>query len=129
MSKFSDGLQYYLIVAAVGLVAASLSVAFYLLYFALWDFTQNAVSYSILIFLPIAFLAIGLPCALVKLFATTKTTGSGTHTVLEAYHLTNGEVSMKDTVVKPAAAISGMAGLMMTAPASASTLMTMPRIV
>jgi CIC family chloride channel protein len=105
MSKFSDGLQYYLIVAAVGLVAASLSVAFYLLYFALWDFTQNAVSYSILIFLPIAFLAIGLPYALVKLFATTKTTGSGTHTVLEAYHLTNGEVSMKDTVVKPAAAI------------------------
>ena len=105
MSKFSDGLQYYLIVAAVGLVAASISVAFYLLYFALWDFTQNAVSYSILIFLPIAFLAIGLPYALVKLFATTKTTGSGTHTVLEAYHLTNGEVSMKDTVVKPAAAI------------------------
>jgi CIC family chloride channel protein len=105
MSKYSEGLQYYLIVAAVGLVAASLSVAFYMLYFALWDFTQNAVSYSVLIFLPIAFLAIGLPYALVKLFATTKTTGSGTHTVLEAYHLTNGEVSMKDTVVKPAAAI------------------------
>jgi CIC family chloride channel protein len=105
MSKFSDGLQYYLIVAAVGLVAASISVAFYLLYFALWDFTQNAVSYTTLSFLPIAFLSIGLPCALVKLFATTKTTGSGTHTVLEAYHLTNGEVSMKDTVVKPAAAI------------------------
>ena len=87
------------------MVAASISVAFYLLYFALWDFTQNAVSYTTLSFLPIAFLSIGLPCALVKLFATTKTTGSGTHTVLEAYHLTNGEVSMKDTVVKPAAAI------------------------
>jgi CIC family chloride channel protein len=105
MSKYSDGLQYYLLVAAVGLVAASISVAFYLLYFALWDFTQNAISYSVLIFLPIAFLAIGLPYALVKLFATTKTSGSGTHTVLEAYHLTNGEVSLKDTIVKPAAAI------------------------
>ena len=105
MSKYSDGLQYYLLVAAVGLVAASLAVAFYLLYFALWDFTQNAVGYSILIFLPIAFFAIGLPYALVKLFAATKTTGSGTHTVLEAYHLTNGEVSLKDTIVKPAAAI------------------------
>jgi H+/Cl- antiporter ClcA len=98
MSKYSDGLQYYLLVAAVGLVAASISVAFYLLYFALWDFTQNAISYSVLIFLPIAFLAIGLPYALVKLFATTKTSGSGTHTVLEAYHLTNGEVSLKDTL-------------------------------
>jgi CIC family chloride channel protein len=105
MSKYSYGLQYYLLVAAVGLVAASISVAFYLLYFALWDFTQNAISYSVLIFLPIAFLAIGLPYALVKLFATTKTSGSGTHTVLEAYHLTNGEVSLKDTIVKPAAAI------------------------
>ena len=78
MSKYSEGIQYYLIVAAVGLVAASLSVAFYLVYFALWDFTQNAVSYSVLIFLPLAFLAIGLP---------------------------NGEVSLKDTIVKPAAAI------------------------
>jgi CIC family chloride channel protein len=41
----------------------------------------------------------------VKWFADTKTTGSGTHTVLEAYHLTNGEVSLKDTIVKPTAAI------------------------
>ena len=105
MSKFSDGLQYYLLVAAVGLVAASIAVAFYLLYSALWSFTQNAFSYSLLLILPIAFLAIGLPYALVKLFANTKTTGSGTHTVLEAYHLTNGEVSLKDTIVKPTAAI------------------------
>jgi len=105
MSKFSDGLQYYLLVAAVGLVAASIAVAFYLIYFAVWNFTQNAISHSILIFLPIAFFAIGLPYALVKLLATTKTTGSGTHTVLEAYHLTSGEVSMRDTIVKPAAAI------------------------
>ena len=105
MSKYSEGLQYYLLVAAVGLVAASLAVAFYLLYSAVWSFTQNAVNYSMLIFLPISFLAIGLPYALVKLFATTKTTGSGTHTVLEAYHLTNGEISLKDTIVKPTAAI------------------------
>jgi len=105
MSRYSEGLQYYLLVAAVGLVAASLAVAFYLLYSVVWSFTQNAVSYSVLIFLPIAFLAIGLPYALVKLFAKTKTTGSGTHTVLEAYHLTNGEISLKDTIVKPTAAI------------------------
>ncbi len=105
MSRYSDGLRYYLLVAAVGLVAASIAVAFYLLYSALWGFTQNAFNYSPLLILPIAFVSIGVPYALVKLFANTKTTGSGTHTVLEAYHLTNGEVSLKDTIVKPAAAI------------------------
>ena len=105
MSRYSDGIRYYLLVAAVGLVAASLAVAFYLLYSALWSFTQNAFNYSLILILPIAFVSIGVPYALVKLFADTKTTGSGTHTVLEAYHLTNGEVSLKDTIVKPAAAI------------------------
>ena len=105
MSKYSDGVRYYLLVAIVGLVAASIGVAFYLLYSALWGFTLNALTYSLLLILPVAFVSIGLPYALVKLFANTKTTGSGTHTVLEAYHLTNGEVSLKDTIVKPAAAI------------------------
>jgi CIC family chloride channel protein len=105
MSKYSDGVRYYLLVAVVGLVAASIAVAFYLLYSALWGFTLDAFTYSLLLILPVAFVSIGLPYALVKLFANTKTTGSGTHTVLEAYHLTNGEVSLKDTIVKPAAAI------------------------
>jgi CIC family chloride channel protein len=105
MSKYSDGIRYYLLVAVVGLVAASIAVAFYLLYSALWGFTLNAFTYSLFLILPVAFVSIGLPYALVKLFANTKTTGSGTHTVLEAYHLTNGEVSLKDTIVKPAAAI------------------------
>ena len=105
MNKFSDGLRYYLLVAVVGLLAASIAVVFYLLYSAFWSFTQNAFNYSVLIILPIAFISIGVPYALVKWFADTKTTGSGTHTVLEAYHLTNGEVSLKDTIVKPTAAI------------------------
>jgi len=105
MSKYSEGLQYYLLVIGVGLLAAALGVAFYLLYSALWDFTQNTLNYSILLFFPLSFVSIGLPYVLVKLFAKTKTTGSGTHSVLEAYHLTNGEISLKDTMVKPAASI------------------------
>ena len=105
MSKYSDGLQYYLLVAGVGLLAASIAVALYLLYSTLWSFTQNAVSFSILIFLPLSFISIGVPYVLVKRFANTKTTGSGTHTVLEAYHLTNGDVGLRDTIVKPIAAI------------------------
>jgi CIC family chloride channel protein len=105
MSNFSDGLRYYLLVAGVGLLAASISIAFYLLYLELWSFTQNELSYSILVFLPLSFLAICVPYALVKLFANTKTTGSGTHAVLEAYHLTNGDIGLKDTLVKPTAAM------------------------
>jgi len=105
MSKYSDGVQYYLLVAGVGLTAASVSIGFYLLYQQIWGFTQQALEYSILIILPLSFLAIGLPYILVKRFAETKTTGSGTHTVLEAYHLTNGEISLRDTIVKP---IAGM---------------------
>ena len=105
VSKYSDGLRYYLLVAVVGLLAALIAVGLYLLYSALWNFTQNAFDYSVLLLLPILFISIGLPYALIKWFADTKITGSGTHTVLEAYHLTNGEVSLKDTIVKPTAAI------------------------
>ncbi|MGD6932975.1 MAG: chloride channel protein [Candidatus Bathyarchaeia archaeon] len=105
MSKYSDGVQYYLLVAGVGIIAASVSIGFYLLYQEIWSLTQQALGYSILIILPLSFLAIGLPYFIVKRFAKTKTTGSGTHTVLEAYHLTNGEISLRDTIVKP---IAGM---------------------
>jgi len=105
MSKFQDNIQYYLLVAAVGLLAASISIAFYLLYLQIWSFTQSMLSYSILLVLPLSFLALSLPYFLVKRFADTKTTGSGTHTVLEAYHLKNGEIGTKDTLVKPTAAM------------------------
>jgi CIC family chloride channel protein len=105
MSKFRDNIQYYLLVAGLGLLVASVSIMLYLFYLELWSFTQNMLCYSIALFLPLAFLAIGVPYILVKRFAGTKTTGSGTHTVLEAYHLTNGEVSLRDTIVKPIAAM------------------------
>jgi chloride channel protein, CIC family len=105
MSKYSDGLRYYLLVAGVGLLAASVSISFYLLYQEIWKLTQQSLTYCILSIIPLSFLAIGLPYAIVKKFAKTKTTGSGTHTVLEAYHLTNGDISLQDTIVKP---IAGM---------------------
>lgn len=103
MSRFSDGLRYYLLVGAVGLIAASASIGFYLLYEAIWDFTQHALAYSILIIVPLSFAALGFPFLIVKYLAKTKTTGSGTHAVLEAYHLTNGEISLEDTLAKPTA--------------------------
>jgi len=105
MSKYSEGFRYYLLVIGVGLLAAAIAVLLQSLYSVLWGFTQDVIDYSILLFVPLAFVSIGLPYVLVKLFADTKTTGSGTHTVLHAYHLTNGEIGLKDTIVKPTAAI------------------------
>jgi CIC family chloride channel protein len=105
MSKFNDSIRYYLLVAIIGLVAASVSVAFYLLYLEVWSLTQQAIAYSLLLIVPLGFLAIILPYLIVKTFAKVKTTGSGTHAVLEAYHLTNGEIELRDTLVKPTAAM------------------------
>lgn len=105
MSKSQEKLQHYLLVTVVGLTAAFIAVAFYTLYLWIWRFTENALNYSVLSISLLSLLAIGIPYSLVKFFANTKTTGSGTHSVLEAYHLTNGEVSLKDTVVKPTAAM------------------------
>ncbi len=104
MSKLSRP-QFYLLVGCVGILAASISICFYRLYEMIWNLTLNALTYSILIIIPISILAIGVPYILVKRFAKTKTTGSGTHAVLEAYHLTNGEISIEDTIVKPTAAM------------------------
>jgi len=104
MSKLNDSL-YYLLVAGVGLLAATVAIAFYLLYLLLSNLSAQALSYSIFILIPLSFAAIGVPFLLVKRFAKTKTTGSGTHAVLEAYHLNNGELDFRDTVVKPTAAM------------------------
>lgn len=105
MSKLSDNLTYYTIVGVTGLLSAAVAIGLYIVYTELWQFTQTALNFSILLIIPLAFVAIIPGYFIVKRFAKTKSTGSGTHTVLEAYHLTNGEVSFRDTVVKP---IAGM---------------------
>jgi|SRR5271157_5968442 len=105
MSKLNDSLLYYLFVAGVGLLAAAVTIAFYQLYLFISRLSTQALSYSNLILIPLAFAAIGVPYFLVKFFAKTKTTGSGAHTVLESYHLNNGELELRDTLVKPTAAM------------------------
>jgi CIC family chloride channel protein len=105
MTNVRSSLRYYLLVAGVGLLSGSIAIAFYVLYMLAASFTQTALAYSLLVLIPLAFAAITIPYLLVKEFAQSKSTGSGTHTVLEAYHLTNGNLSLRDTVVKPAAAM------------------------
>lgn len=105
MSRFQEGVRYYLLVAVVGLLAASISIAFYLVFLLVSSLTQSALTYSMILWIPLAFLAICVPYMLVRLLAKTKNTGSGTHTVLEAYHLTNGDIEPRDTAVKPIAAM------------------------
>ena len=88
MSKFSEGIRHYFLVGVVGLLAAIAAIGFYLLYLAIWDFAQPALAYSILFIVPLSFGAFGISYLIAKYFAKTKTTGSGTHMMLEAYHLT-----------------------------------------
>jgi CIC family chloride channel protein len=105
MSKLNYRIRYYLLVIGVGLLAAVISVGFSLLYLGFQNFTESAISFSMIIIFPLLLSSLLVPFLLVKYFADTKTTGSGTHTVLEAYHLSNGEVNLKDTIVKPFASI------------------------
>jgi CIC family chloride channel protein len=99
MSKISD-IRYYLLVAVVGLLAASVAIVLYLLYQQVWALTQQTLEYSIFLIIPVSLLAIGIPYVIVKRLAKNKATGSGTHFVLEAYHLSNGEISLQDTTAK-----------------------------
>jgi CIC family chloride channel protein len=105
MSRLNDGIRYYLLVACVGLLAAAISVGFNLLYLGFQNVTQSAISLSIIVIFPLLLSSLLVPFLLVKYLADTKTTGSGTHTVLEAYHLSNGEINLRDTIVKPTASI------------------------
>jgi CIC family chloride channel protein len=105
MTNVRSSLRYYLLVAGVGILSGSIAIAFYVLYMVAASLTQTALAYSLLVLVPLAFAAITVPYLLVHRFAKTKITGSGTHAVLEAYHLTNGNLPLRDTVVKPAAAM------------------------
>jgi len=101
----NNGLRYYLIICSAGIIIAFFSILLVFLYSRLWDFIQIHMSESIVLLFVFPFLAISIPYVLVRFLADKKKTGSSTHVVLEAYHLSNGEVSLRDTLVKPAAAV------------------------
>ncbi|HVP92722.1 MAG TPA: chloride channel protein [Acidobacteriota bacterium] len=106
MSKIiSRNRYYYLLIAFIGVAASVSASGLYLLYLNIWNpllgFLQRQPVYYFLF----AFIALVASYAIVKLFAHTKTTGSGTHLVLERYHLSNGEISVRDTVTKAVASI------------------------
>jgi CIC family chloride channel protein len=77
----------------------------YLLYTSLWNPILNLLRKASWYYFLFAILALALSYAIVKVFAETKTTGSGTHLVLERYHLNNGEITVRDTIVKTVASI------------------------
>ncbi|HVP41492.1 MAG TPA: chloride channel protein [Candidatus Krumholzibacteriaceae bacterium] len=108
MSKLEDKPEYYLLVAIVGIVGAVSTIAFYVLYLNIWNETLTILSYSSLYVFLFAFLALAISFVLVRFFAESKSTGSGTHTVLETYHLKNGETSLRDTIIKPLASVFTM---------------------
>jgi CIC family chloride channel protein len=96
---------YYLLIAGIGVAASASTSGLYLLYTSLWNPILNLLRQASWYYFLFAILALAVPYAIVKVFADTKTTGSGTHLVLERYHLSNGEISVRDTIVKTFASI------------------------
>ncbi len=96
---------YYLLIAGIGIIASVLTSGMYLLYTSIWNPVLNILKASSWYYFLFAFLALVASFAIVKVFAETKSTGSGTHLVLERYHLSNGEISVRDTIAKTFAAI------------------------
>jgi len=96
---------YYLLIACIGIAASALTSGMYLLYTFIWNPVLNILKISTWYYFLFAFIALAASYAIVRVFAETKNTGSGTHLVLERYHLSNGEISVRDTIVKTFASI------------------------
>jgi CIC family chloride channel protein len=109
-------IEYYLLVVLIGGVVGVAISAYYTAFAFLWGLALPVMEDSHR--LAFVFTTLGLAAAFVLVYALakTKTTGSGTHAVLEILHLRNGEMSARDAVVKPGASIltigmGGAAGL------------------
>lgn len=96
---------YYLLIAGIGIEASAFTCGMYLLYTSIWNPVLNILKASSWYYFLFAFLALAASFVIVKVFADTKTTGSSTHLLLERYHLSNGEISVRDTIAKTFAAI------------------------
>jgi CIC family chloride channel protein len=96
---------YYLLVAGIGIAASVATCGLYLVYTNIWNLAHDVLRVAAWYYFLFAFLALGASYAIVRFFADTKSTGSGTHLLLERYHLSNGEISIRDTIVKTVASI------------------------
>lgn len=94
-----------MLVGCIGVLAAVLVSGSYLLYTNVWDEIVRILKISGWYYFLFAFLALGGSYVVTRFFAETKSTGSGTHLVLERYHLSNGEIGVRDTVVKTFASV------------------------
>ncbi|HVP22502.1 MAG TPA: chloride channel protein [Conexivisphaerales archaeon] len=109
-------IQYYLIVVAIGVVVGVAISLYYAAFALLWGLVLPVIQDTRRLVFVFTTLGLAASFLLVMVFAKTKTTGSGTHVVLETLHLRNGDISLRDTIVKPAASIltigmGGAAGL------------------
>jgi CIC family chloride channel protein len=96
---------YYLLVACIGIAASAATSGLYLVYTSISNQVLEIVKTSPWYYFLFAFVALAASYAIVRVFGETKSTGSGTHLVLERYHLSNGEISVRDTIAKTFASI------------------------
>jgi CIC family chloride channel protein len=102
--------------ASIGLLVGLSVVAFFSLYREIWTLAVTAVGehrYAVIFMPP---LGLALAYLTVRGIAKTKTTGCGTHQILEAYHYEGGVISPRDTAAKTLASaltisFGGSAGL------------------
>jgi len=86
--------------ALIGLLVGLAIVVFFNLYSELWDLfviITRMYSYAV-VFIPVV--GFTLAYSIVKTIAKTKTTGCGTHVLLEVYRYEDGVLPEKDTVSK-----------------------------
>jgi len=108
--------EYYLLVVVIGGVVGIAVSLYYAAFAFLWGLVLPVIQDTHRLVFVFTTLGLAAAFVLVHAFAKTKTTGSGTHAVLETIHLRNGEMSLRDAIVKPVASIltigmGGAAGL------------------
>jgi len=110
------GVKYSLTVTAVGVVVGLAISAYYTVFSYMWDMVLPVLQDSKRLVFVFTTLGLASSFLVVHFFSRTRVSGSGTHSVLETLHLRNGDMSLRDAVVKPLASIltigmGGAAGL------------------
>jgi CIC family chloride channel protein len=109
-------LRYMLAIVAIGVVAGAILSAFWVAFNFVWGAVMPVIlSQKRLTFL-FTLLGLSLSFVLVYTFTPSRSTMSGTHVVLEKYHLGSGQMSTREAMINPLAsfftiALGGAAGL------------------
>jgi CIC family chloride channel protein len=109
-------IRYLLAIAASGLLTGTLLSIFYYSFNYLWSKVMPVMQSSSRFIFLFTMLGLALSFILIYSFTPSRFTQSGTHVILEKYHLNSGQINAKETTVNVFAsfftlALGGAAGL------------------